>query len=55
MSRKTMEDRMEKIEDIRPTAELSPEMIKTIGDAISQEFYSLELKGSDDDIGRFLC
>jgi hypothetical protein len=32
-----MEDRMEKIEDIRPeTAELSPEMIKTICDAISQ-------------------
>jgi hypothetical protein len=29
-----MEDRMEKIEDIRPTAELSPEMIKTICDAI---------------------
>ena len=27
---------MEKIEDIRPTAELSPEMIKTICDAISQ-------------------
>jgi hypothetical protein len=43
MSRKTMEDRMEKIEDIRPTAELSPEMIKTICDAISQEFYSWEL------------
>jgi hypothetical protein len=29
-----MEDRMEKTEDIRPTAELSPEMIKTICDAI---------------------
>jgi hypothetical protein len=43
MSRKTMEDRMEKIEDIRPIAELSPEMIKTICDAISQEFYSWEL------------
>jgi hypothetical protein len=48
MSRKTMEDRMEKIEDIRPTAELSPEMIKTICDAISQEFYSWELKEDDD-------
>jgi hypothetical protein len=49
MSRKTMEDRMEKIEDIRPTAELSPEMIKTICDAISQEFYRWELKEEDDD------
>jgi hypothetical protein len=48
MSRKTMEDRMEKIEDIRPTAELSPETIKTICDAISQEFYSWELNGNDD-------
>jgi hypothetical protein len=44
----------EKIEDIRPTAELSPEIIKTICDAISQEFYSWELKGNDDDNGRFL-
>jgi hypothetical protein len=35
---------MEKIADIKPTAELSPEMIKTICHAISQEFYSLELK-----------
>jgi hypothetical protein len=43
MSRKTMEDSMEKIEDIRPTAELSPETIKTICDAISQEFYSREI------------
>jgi hypothetical protein len=47
MSRKTMEDRMEKIEDIRPTAELSPETIKTICDAISQVFYSWELNGND--------
>ena len=44
MSRKTMEDRMEKIEDIQPTAELSPEIIKTICQAISQEFYNWELK-----------
>jgi hypothetical protein len=36
MSRKTMEDRMEKTEDIRPREEPSPEMIKTICDAISQ-------------------
>jgi hypothetical protein len=35
---------MEKIADIRPTAELSQEMIKTICDAIVQEFYSWELK-----------
>jgi hypothetical protein len=40
---------LEKIEDIRPTAELSSEMIKTICDAISQEFYSWELKEDDDD------
>jgi hypothetical protein len=39
---------MGKIADIRPTAELSPEMIKTICDAISQEFYSWELKDEDD-------
>jgi hypothetical protein len=38
MSRKTMEDPMEKIEDIQPTAGLSPEMIKTICDAISRSF-----------------
>jgi hypothetical protein len=49
MSRKTMEDRMEKIEDIQPTAELLPEMIKTICNAISQEFYSRELKEENDD------
>jgi hypothetical protein len=48
MSRKTMEDRMEKIEDIRPAAELSPEMIKTICDAIAREFYSWELSENDD-------
>ena len=36
---------MEKIEDIWPTAEL----IKTICDAISQEFYSWELKEENDD------
>ena len=34
---------MEKIEDIQPTAELSPEMIKTICDAISQEFYNWDI------------
>jgi hypothetical protein len=39
---------MGKIVDIRPTAELSPEMIKTICDAISQEFYSWELNENDD-------
>jgi hypothetical protein len=44
MSRKTMEDCMERIENTRPAAELSPEMIKTICNAISQEFYSWELK-----------
>lgn len=44
MSRKTMEDRMEKTEDIRPIAELSPEIIKSICDAISQEFSKWELK-----------
>jgi hypothetical protein len=49
MSRNIMEDRMEKIEDIRPTAELSPEIIKTICDAISHEFYSWELKEENDD------
>ena len=49
MSRKTMEDRMEEVEDIRPTVELSPEMIKTICDAISQEFHSWELKEENDD------
>jgi hypothetical protein len=48
MSRKTMEDRMEKIADINPTAELSPEIIKTICDAISQEFYISELNRNDD-------
>jgi hypothetical protein len=36
------------VEDIWPTAELSPEMIKTICDAIAQEFYSWELKEEDD-------
>jgi hypothetical protein len=41
---------MERIEDIRPTAELSPEMIKTICDAISQEFYSWETKEENDDM-----
>ena len=38
---------MEEIEDIRPTAELSPEMIKTICDAISQEFSRWELKDEE--------
>ena len=31
---------MEKIADIKPTEELSPELIKTISNAISQAFYS---------------
>jgi hypothetical protein len=39
---------MDKVADIRPTAELSPEIIKTICDAISQEFYSWELNEDDD-------
>jgi hypothetical protein len=41
---------MEKIADKRPTTELSPEIIKTICDAISQEFYSWELKEENDDM-----
>ena len=49
MSRKTMEDRMEKIEDIRPTAELSPETIKSICDAISQEFSRWEFKDEEEE------
>ena len=44
-----MEDRMEKIEDIRPAAELSPEMIKTICDAISQEFSRWEFKDEEEE------
>jgi len=40
---------MENIANMRPTAELSQEMIKTICDAISQEFYSWELKEEDED------
>jgi hypothetical protein len=50
MLRKTTENiiHMEKIEDIRPTTELSPEMIKTICDTIAQEFYSCELKEDND-------
>jgi hypothetical protein len=40
---------MEKNEDIRPTTELSPEMIKTIRDAISQEFYSWEFKDEEEE------
>jgi hypothetical protein len=39
---------MEKIAEIEPAAEPSQEMIKTICDAISQEFYSWELKDEDD-------
>ena len=35
---------MEKIEDIRETPELTPEMTKSICDAISQEFSRWELK-----------
>ena len=49
MSRKTMKDCMDKIEDIQPTAELSPEIIKTICDAISQEFSKWELKEDKDE------
>ena len=49
MSRKTIENRMEKYEDIQPTTELSPEVIKTICDAISQEFYSWELKDEEEE------
>ena len=45
---------MEKITESEPTAELSPQIIKTICDAISQKFHSWELKGNDDDNGRFL-
>jgi hypothetical protein len=50
---KTLENiiHMEKIPDIKPTAELSPEMIKTICDAISQEFSRWELKDEDDEAG----
>ena len=43
---------MEKIADIKTTAELSPEMIKTICDAIAQEFYSWELKEYDNGSGK---
>jgi hypothetical protein len=39
---------MEKNADRRPTAELSPGMIKTICDAISQGIYSWELKEEND-------
>jgi hypothetical protein len=48
---KTLENiiHMEKIADIRPTAELSPGILKTICDAISQEFYSWELKEDKDE------
>jgi hypothetical protein len=39
---------MEKIADIKPSAELSTEMIETICEAISQEFYRWELNEEDD-------
>ena len=39
------------MEYLRPTAELSPEIIKTICDAISQEFYSWELKEDEMTMG----
>jgi hypothetical protein len=52
MSRRTMEDRMEKIEDIRPTSELTPEMIKSICDAISQEFSRWEFKDEEEELRR---
>jgi hypothetical protein len=42
---------MEKIADIRPIAELSPELIKTICDTISHAFYSWELKEDEIDYG----
>lgn len=45
---------MEKIADIKP-AELSPEMIKTICDAITQEFYSWELKEDNAEVVSFYC
>jgi hypothetical protein len=41
---------VEKTEDIRPKEELSPEMIKTICDAISQEFSRWELKEDNAEI-----
>lgn len=36
---------------MRPTAELSPEIIKTICDAIAQEFYNWELKEDEMTMG----
>ena len=41
---------MEEIADSKPTAELSPEIIKIICDAISEEFYSRELKDGEDEV-----
>ena len=40
---------MEEIEDIRPTSELTPEMIKSICDAISQEFSRWEFKDEEEE------
>ena len=40
---------MEKIEDIRTTEELSPEMIKSICDAITQEFSHWEFKDEEEE------
>ena len=39
------------VEYLRPTAELSPEIIKTICDAIAQEFYNWELKEDEMTMG----
>ena len=40
---------MEKIEDTHPTSELTPEMIKSICDAISQEFSRWEFKDEEEE------
>ena len=39
------------MEYLRPTAELSPEIKKTICDAIAQEFYNWELKEEEMTMG----
>ena len=40
---------MDKLEDIRLTSELTPEMIKSICDAISQEFSRWEFKDEEEE------
>ena len=40
---------MEEIEDIHPIADLSPEKIKSICDAISQEFSRWESKDEEEE------